>query len=242
MTRDQFVSLFFIALLIFVVYQIFRIFAPFFHAIFWGAILAFGFYPLYESLKKKLKQREGLAAFLMTVVVFLIVIPPVLILLANVAEQAIELYFSVSSFVQRGGPEELIEYLRTVSWIQAFEDQYLQWEPIKRGITDWVLSAAHTIGNFGAGQAGIITKNILFVTLNILLVFVLVFVFFKDGNKIYKFIYNVAPLEEKNKKYIFRQINETFAAVIRGQLLTSLSQAVVAGVVFWSLGQHRQDE
>jgi len=43
-------------------------------------------------------------------------------------------------------------------------------------------------------------------------------------------------LEEKNKKSIFRQINETFAAVIRGQLLTSLTQAVVAGIVFWILG------
>ena len=39
-------------------------------------------------------------------------------------------------------------------------------------------------------------------------------------------------MQEKNKKPVFFQINETFAAVIRGQLLTSLVQAFVAGVIF----------
>ena len=81
MTRDQFISLFFIALLIFVVREFFLIFTPFVRAIFWSAILAFGFYPLYQRLKDKLASNETLAAILMTVVVFLVVVPPVVLIL-----------------------------------------------------------------------------------------------------------------------------------------------------------------
>ena len=64
----------------------------------------------------------------------------------------------------------------------------------------------------------------------------LLFIFLKDGEKIYRFIYEIAPLERKNKQPLFGQINDTFSAVIRGQLLTSLTQALVAGVIFWFLG------
>ncbi|PIQ86937.1 MAG: hypothetical protein COV74_02625 [Candidatus Omnitrophica bacterium CG11_big_fil_rev_8_21_14_0_20_45_26] len=236
MTRDQFISLFFLALLVFVIYEIFQIFSPFFSSIFWGAILAFGFYPVYAWLKQKWKHHDTLAALCMTLFIFCVVIPPVVILFANLAGQAIELYLSISSYVREGGIEQLLDRVRSIHFVQNLETQVFQWEPIKRTATEWILNAAQMVGNFGAQQAGIITKNILLLVLDAFIVFVFVFVFLKDGHQIYKFIYHIAPMEEKNKKHIFNQINETFAAVIRGQLLTSLTQAIVAGFVFWFLG------
>ena len=64
----------------------------------------------------------------------------------------------------------------------------------------------------------------------------LTFIFFKHGEKIYNFIYEIAPFEKETKKALFKQINETFVAVIRGQLLTSVTQAAVAGILFTALG------
>ncbi|MBI4387888.1 MAG: AI-2E family transporter [Candidatus Omnitrophica bacterium] len=236
MTREQLISLFFIALLLFVVVEVIQIFSPFFTAIFWGAIIAFAFYPLYQNLKRPLKKRETLAAALMTILIFLVVVPPVVFLLINLAGQAIELYNLVSSYVREGGLERLIEQVRSFAWIQSIEAKLFQWEPVKLQMTEWLLNLARTVGNFGAGQIGDLTKNFFFIVLNVFLTYVLVFVFLLDGEKIYSFFYGLAPLETKNKKYIFGQINETFSAVIRGQLLTSLAQAMIAGIVFWALG------
>lgn len=235
MTREQFISLFFIGLLLFVVHEIFLIFSPFVQAIFWSGILAFGFYPLYQKLKERWITQEMVASLVMTVLIFLIVLPPVLLVLVNVAAQAIQLYHDASSYVREGQLEKLIDQIRAVPFIQNAETRLFQWEPVKESITAWILSTARAIGNFATGQVGTITKNIFTSALNILLMSFLLFVFLKDGEKIYQFIYEIAPLEKKNKRAIFSQINDTFAAVIRGQLLTSLTQAVVAGFIFWIL-------
>ncbi len=237
MTRDQLVSLFFIALLVFVVYEIFLIFSPFVQAIFWSAILAFAFYPLYQRLKRSaiFKPHETLTAVLMTILIFLLVIPPVVMLIISLADQTINFYQMAIDFVRRGEIERLIDQVRSFSMIQRIETRLFQWEPLKENATTWIISSTGEIGNFAAAQAATLTKNILLNSLNVLFMTFLLFVFLKDGQKIYQFIYQIAPLEERTKRSIFRQINGTFEAVIRGQILTSLVQATVAGTIFWIL-------
>ena len=236
MTRDQFISLFFIALLLLVVHQILMILSPFFRAIFWSAILAFGFYPLYGKLKLRLKTHETVAAFVMTVLIFLLVVPPVVLLLLNLTTQAIGLYQSAAAYVREGQLEKLIDQIRSTALIQKIEVQIFQWGPFKENVTAWLLKSTRAIGQFAAAQAGTLTKNLLLVSLNTFLMLILLFVFLRDGEKIYDFIYQIAPLEPRTKKSVFAQVNETFSAVIRGQLLTSLTQALVGGLIFWILG------
>lgn len=235
MTRDQIVSLFFIALLVFVVYEVAKIFSIFYRAIFWGGVLAFAFYPLYLGLTKRLRMSPVIASLVMTVTIFLVVVPPVLWIGAGLAAQAIELYQSVVASVRAGRLDAFIEKIHALSFVQQIEDRYFNWEPFKQSVIEWVIASARAIGNFGAAQAGQLTKGVLFMVLNLFLTFILVFVFLLDGEKIYRFVYRIAPLEEANKKFIFGQINECMAAVIRGQLLTSLVQGTAAGFVFWFL-------
>ena len=235
MTREKFISYFFIVLLIFVVYQVFLIFSPFFHAIFWSAILSFSFYPLYIRLKRFIPN-ETWAAILMTIVIFLVVVPPVVFLIVNITNQAIELYQTTLDYIRAGGLEKLVEQLRSLSFIRNLEAKIVAWEPLKENASAWLLSSAKNIGNFAAAQAGTLTKNLFLIFLNTIFMTFLIFVFLRDGKKIYGSIYQLAPLDEKNKKSIFERINETFAAVIRGQLLTSIVQALVAGIGFGLIG------
>lgn len=235
MKRDQFISLFFIALLVFVIYQICLIFSPFVRAVFWSAILAFVFFPIFERLKRRLRTHDTLAATIMTLLIFLIVIPPVVILIINVTEQAFELYQSASDYVRQGNLEKLIENLRSMAFVQNIEARVVEWEPLQESAKTWILNSSRAVGNFAATQAATLTKNLLLVSLNVLMMVFLVFVFLKDGDKIYRFFYQIAPMEEAHKKSIFNQISETFSAVIRGQLLTALTQAILAGIAFWIL-------
>jgi len=237
MTRDQFISIFFIALLIFVVYQIFHIFSPFVRAIFWASILVFACYPIYIKLRKALDNRSFLAAVLMTLALFLITVPTGIFITYNITGQAIELYQSASDYVREGRLEQLIEQVKASTIFQNLTNNAIfQWEPLKQDVSEWVLNTARTVGNFAMLQSSVVTRNIFLVFLNVLLTFVLVFVLFKDGEKVYEFIYQITPLEKASKKNIFGQINETFSAVIRGQLLTAVAQASIAGIIFWILG------
>ncbi|MBI3314037.1 MAG: AI-2E family transporter [Candidatus Omnitrophica bacterium] len=236
MTKDQFIASCFIALLVFVVYQIFQIFAPFVQSIFWAAILAFAFYPVYEYLEKKLKWNDALTAIITTALIFLMIVPPLVLLIISISSQAIDLYQSISNYIRDGHLEKTVDQIHTWAVVQKIETDVFQWEPFKQSTTEWILTSAKNIVNSTAAQVGVITKNIFLVILNISMTVFLIFIFLKDGKQIYAFIYQIAPLEERNKKYIFRQINDTCAAVIRGQLLTSLTQATVAGFLFWILG------
>lgn len=236
MKREQFISFFFIAALIFVIYQIFCIFAPFFTSIFWSGILAFSFYPVYARLKKKFPKQNNVIALLMTLAVFLIVIPPFVIILINMAKQAVEFSQWAYNFIREGRIEILIEKIRTFSWFQNIESHVFQWEPLKNNVSDWLLGLAKALGNVTAAHMGTLTKNAFFVLLNLFFMVFLTFIFFKHGERIYTFIYEISPFERETKKALFRQIHETFIAVIRGQLLTSLVQAAAAGLVYWVLG------
>lgn len=236
MTRDQFIRSFFIVLLVFIVYQAFLIFSPFYKSIFWAGILSFAFFPVYERVRKALGKRDTLAALLTTIIIMFVVIPPVVYIIFNLAAQAIQLYQVASDYVREGRLELLVERVRTLQAIQNLQARTEIWTPIKDNLGSWMLRASKELGNFTALQVGVITKNVFFITFNLLFSMVLVFIFLRDGEKIYNFVYHVAPLEEKNKKPLFKQINDTFTAVIRGQLLTAIVQAVVAGILFWLVG------
>lgn len=236
MTRHKLISLFFIALLVFVVYQAFLIFSPFLRAIFWSAILAFGFYPLYSDLKRILHSHPGVAAFLTTLMIVLLVVPPIVIMIAKVGGQAVELYHTLSVAIQRGELEGLVDHIRALPPVSFIEAHFFQQDTLKSHLTGWLLDTAKAIGSLATEQAITITKNILFVILNVLLTLLLVFVFLRYGESIYRFVYRLVPLEERNKRIMFKQINDTLSAVIRGQMLTSLAQSLLAGLVFWVLG------
>ncbi|MCB9799371.1 MAG: AI-2E family transporter [Candidatus Omnitrophica bacterium] len=236
MTRDQIISLFFLALLIFVIMQVCSILAPFMTSIFWAAILAFGFYPLYAKIKNTTKMPEIPASILMTFLIFLIVIPPLILVVVNITGQTIELYQTALDYVRQGRLEKLINELRSFSLVQSIETHLFQWEIVQQTASSWLLNTTKNLGNYTAAQVGTITKNIVFISLNGMMMTFLVFIFLKDGGKIHTFIYDAAPLENKNKSFIFAQIHDVFSAVIRGQLLTSVVQSMLAGTMFWFLG------
>jgi len=236
MKREQFISFFFIGILGFIIYEVFCIFAPFFTAIFWAAILAFAFYPLYEKLRRAFPKRNNSIALLMTVMVFLVVVPPLIMILINMTTQIIEFSQWAYSYVRDGKLEQLVEQVRGLPWFQNIQTHIFASQAVKESLSSWFLAATKTLGNLAATQAGTITKNLFFVLLNVFFMSFLTFIFFKHGEKIYHFVYEIAPFEKETKKALFKQIHETFVAVIRGQLLTSVTQAAVAGILFTSLG------
>lgn len=236
MNRSQFAAYFFIGLLVFVIWQVLAIFAPFSQSFFWASVISFAFYPVYDWLRRKMAPYETLAAILMTFIIFLVVIPPFILLIINLTSQAIELYQRVSDYIRQGELAALMDRIRETYLVQKLEAKVLEWEPLKQNATEWLLNSSRALGNFAATQAGVWTKNIFFIFLNMCFMFVLIFIFLKDGRRIYGFIYEILPLEENHKHLVSEKISETFAAVIRGQLLTGFVQATIAGTVFGLLG------
>lgn len=235
MKREQFISFFFIGILAYIIYEVFNIFAPFFTAIFWAAILAFAFYPIYEKLRSRFPKQKNSIALLMTIGVFLVVVPPLIFVVVNMTTQIIEFSQWAYGYVREGKLEQLIEQVRGLSWFQNIQSHIGESQTLQDTLSSWLLGTTKNLGNLAAAQAGTFTRNIFFIFLNVFFMSFLTFVFFKHGDRIYNFIYEIAPFEKDTKKALFDQIHETFVAVIRGQLLTSVTQATIAGILFTAL-------
>jgi predicted PurR-regulated permease PerM len=237
MNRVQLISIFFIALLIYALVSVLLILSPFLQPIFWGIVIAFALYPVYEKMLSWTKQNQGLSAGLITLLVLFALTPIAVLLLGLAAKEAVHLYSWLASFIENGGAESLFAKIRSLSMIQKIENSHLiQWDAVGQQLKGWVLNSAGILGNFLFKHATILTKNVLSALFNFFLMFFLIFFFLRDGKKIYSFIYEITPLDEASKEKIFGQLSETFSATLRGQLFTGIAQALILGLVFWILG------
>ena len=235
MQREPFVSYFFIGLFLFILYQLALIISPFFTASFLAAILAFAFYPLYTIVLKIRRVRPSLAALITTVAVVLIVVLPATFLLITLMQEAVELYQRVNRAIGEGQLDLLVTHIRqalSAEWVQRL---WTRWGLVEENVTETVLKAAKSIGNFSAVRLATLTKNIFGWMFNFFLITILLFFFLRDGKHLHDMVFQLLPLSEKTKKTLFAKINETFSAVIRGQLVTSLVQAILTGTTFWLL-------
>ena len=211
------------------------IFSPFFTAVSWAAILAFAFYPLHQYVMDKTRLNASVSSLLVTTVVVIIVVLPSAIVLVSLMREAIDLFNEILYQISSGKLESFILRVRdtaTHEWTRQF---WLTWDPLRKEISDTILQSAKGLGNFAAFQLATFTKNFLIWIVNLVLIAFLLFFFFKDGKTIYEFIYGLIPMQKKNKEVLSKKINETFAAVIRGQFVTCLVQASIAGFTYWFL-------
>lgn len=236
MNRRQLVSIFFIVLLVYILFSVLLILSPFLNPIFWGMVIAFAFYPLYEKALKWTKQNHNLAAGLVTCLTLFAFTPLVVLVISMAARETVHLYGWLADFIQNGGAESFFQKVRDLAFVKRIEASHLvQWETLGTELKAWVLNSAGILGNFLLKHATLLTKNLVQGVFNFFLMFFLVFFFLRDGRRIFRFIHEITPLDEHNKNEIFQQLSETFSAVLRGQLFTGLAQAVILGTVFWAL-------
>ncbi len=209
---------------------------PFMSPMFWAAIVAFAFYPLHTRLRKRLGGHENRSALATTSLILLLIVPLSVYVLLSVASESFKFYNMLIDFVTTHKLELMIDQVRSMPFVRKIENLALQWDITHDNYRSWIISSARSIGNYAVLKAGAITREALFLPLHFFLTIFLVFFFLRDGGKIYRFVYDATPMEEEHKRDVFRQITDTFEAVIRGQLLTAFAQAVTAYIIFLALG------
>ena len=236
MNRDQIIAGFFFILFLFVLYQLFLIFSPFFKSVFWAGILAFVFYPLHKKLLKLTGNRSTVASVISTLLVLIVVLPIAGFIIYSIIVEGAKLYDLASETFTTANIKEFLNYLRNLEPISKILDTVFKYEELQSNLTAYLLGSAKFIGNYATGLLAEATKNVLIIFVHVLLVIFLIFFFFADGGKMVDYIKEVLPMERKHKNAVVDKISETLSAVIRGQFMTAFIQGGVAGFMFWILG------
>jgi predicted PurR-regulated permease PerM len=200
--------------------------------VFWAAVFAVLFQPLFLWLKRRLRGRRTLAALVTTLAVVFAVLVPSALLLAAVAQQALWLYNRIASGeANLQAPIDFVE--RHLPTLTAFLGEY------GVGVAQLRVSlegAAIFGTQYIATRALAFGQNVLFAAIFFLLMLYLLFFFFRDGDRILRGSMRALPMGDLREKRLLAKFAQVARATVKGTLVVAVVQGVLGGVLFSLVG------
>lgn len=227
-TRSHIFAAVFFAVFIFLLYQTARLLAPFSGALLWSAVLALALHPLYRKVLMLLRGRASAAAMVMTVVTLLAVIGPMLALLFVLATQAVDLYQRISEGIASGSVAALL------AKFSAFVSEKVAALPLLEGfdIKGTLMKGIAQVSSTLASDLGSLLRNTAFLAMNLTIMLIALFFFFRNGEQYYRSAMELLPFTHAQKQSIAQKFYDTFTAVINGVFLIAVGQGIMTGIGF----------
>jgi len=230
--RENIFAAAFIAILITLLWLIFTILEPFWHDFMWALILALTCYPLFTRLKSLFRGRGGLAALLLTLLIFIALVLPGSFILMNLGQEAKDAYRALSkiSFSEKG---LLLAKKIRGSGLQPFLERWgIEPEQTEALLLNGIASGLRDVPKMIGERVSAIFKNLALFGLHVLFVMVALFFFFRDGSRYAHFLVGLLPLERPYQERVVGAFSKTVTAVVRGMFVTAFAQGVLAGAGF----------
>ncbi|KAA8551682.1 MULTISPECIES: AI-2E family transporter [Pseudomonas] len=211
----------------------FWVMAPFWSALFWGAVLAFASWPLMVLLTRWLGGRESLAAGILTLGWMLLVAVPLVWLGFNLADHVRDAVALIKDIQVDGLPEAptwlgAIPFVgeRLVGMWNSIDEQgaalMVSLKPYLGQVGNWLLARSAQIGG-----------GILELTLSL----VFVFFFYRDGPRLAMFVHRLLErLIGDRAGYYIELVAGTVQRVVNGVIGTAAAQALLALIGFLIAG------
>lgn len=234
MTREQLFAVFFFAVLGFLIYEVYRVFAFFLTAFAWAAVLTLVLFPVYRALLARLR-RPSLSAALMTLLVSTLLIGPLVTLTGVAIGQGQGFYQVLQQKAASGEARAWFESLRNNRLGKLAERLLPHDLEGSLDLSDLGVQGAQKGTALLISELGGIARNVASFVFNVLITLVMLFFFFRDGRKLYLAFRDLLPMEPEHKDAIFGRLYETLSAVVQGMVFTSVLQGLAAGLAFWAL-------
>ena len=223
---------FFVGLAIFVGYLLLLVLQPFAGSMAWAIFLAFILFPLQRWLTRKLGNRPGTSAGLITGLTPFALLTPLTLLglaFANQARALIDylrgqnLHLDSSILLQA-------ENYPVIGPVARFAREELQ---VSAGdIQDWVTRAAEAaLRHVGALGSGIVL-GALGTLIGFFFMLFLLFFFLRDGASMFSRLKRLIPVPEEHREQLFDHLASVTRGVFYGTGLTAVVQGVLVGIGF----------
>jgi len=212
--------IFFFLLLLSASVFVYFIYKPFFQVIFVSAIFATLLHPLYDRTAELFKGRRTLAAasIVFAAIVFLAI--PLSFIGSQIFNDATDLYFNVQE--------------NSGSFLNGFT--HTAEVPIQRIIPDFKLDLRATVSNLAGAllsNLGPFVSGTAFALVQIILTFITLYYFLKNGERFIAQIKRFSPLDDAYDQEILNAIKQTIFSVLRGSMFISAIQGSLVGFGFY---------
>jgi predicted PurR-regulated permease PerM len=207
---------------------------PFFGAVCWAVFITLVFWPLHQRFLRGSHGRRNMAALATLTVILLIVILPMALLGASVAQEA-----SMVVEQLRSGKIQISDYfLRFVNALPEWARSILH----RFGMADLQLLQQKIMATIGtSGQAltsrvvGIGAVTLDFVVAFFVMLYIMFFLF-RDGEQLTRSIARAIPLHPQHTRRLFTQFATVVRATVKGNVVVALVQGALGALAFWVLG------
>lgn len=207
---------------------------PFYAAVFWAAVLAIVFAPLYRGLSRLLRGRCTLAALAATLIILVMVIMPLGLIAALLLQEGFELYERL-----RSGELNVGRYLQQIldalpAWLTGLLERFglSSLSDMRDRLSTGLTKGIQVI----AGQALNVGQNTLDFIVGFFIMLYLLFFFLRDGGELMRRIRNAVPLREELQRNLFGKFTTVIRATVKGNIVVALLQGALGGLIFWIMG------
>jgi len=213
----KYVSFGFIILLLILTFFILK---PFFVSILSAAILAYIFYPLYKLMRKYIKN-ESVSSLIVCFLILVLFIVPLFLVLNMLTKQIIGFYYTASDFLTNN----TFDISTITSFIYDKTGFQIDIGSILLSISGYLIS---WLKNFFA--------SLPMKLLGLIVTIMLLYFFFRDGERIIDYVKKFIPLNKKNKEKVFNEIGSVTNAIVFGQVLAAVAQGILGIIGFYIFG------
>ncbi len=221
MNKDILQRYFFVGLLLIVTVIVFFIFSPFLEVLVLSAIFGVVLTPIHRKISKQLGGKEGFSAFIVVLLFAIVFIVPFTFLAIQVLGESKDLYLQLTNHSE-------IDYIQKITTVLE--------KPIQKFYPAFSLD----IGGFASLGANFITSHltsilssVLSITTGILLIFISIFFFLRDGKKFKEILIDLSPLSDKYDEQIFIKLKNTIIATVKGVIMVAIVQGILTGIGLW---------
>jgi predicted PurR-regulated permease PerM len=200
--------------------------------VFWAAVFAMLFQPLFLRLLALLRGRRSFAAAAATLTVVVVVLVPAGLLVGALAQQGLSLYQRIASGeINADAVVRFVE--RSVPALTRVATRY--GVDVDR-VRDSIQGAAGSVTQYVAGTALAVGQNALTLAVLFGLMLYFLFFFFRDGERIVQALVRAIPMGDARERRLFRKIAEVSRATVKGTIVVAAVQGAVGGVLFALVG------
>ncbi len=221
-TRVRAIALAFLAAI--GIYLCYRLAQPCIPSLVWAGALALIFTPLQRWLEARVKRRNLAAAFSLVIVGLLVVVPATWFA-QKLAEQATAVPQIVQKQLAAGkwhiNGEQHPHMAHIVGWL---ERQVTSPENATMAST-WLKAMLSRLA-----------KESVLAVVQVSLTLYFLFYLLRDRDRVIKTLRSFLPLNDTDTDTLFRRVDDTIHATLRGMVALSALQGLLGGLMFWALG------
>lgn len=221
--------LFFVILLA-VTVAVFFIMKPFIYAIFWAAILAGLFMPVYKRVERKL-QRPTLSATLVLILICLIFILPFGFIISLLFKESMSIYQGIANDNSQINiyVEKLMELIKHNPYTESLnlDDAVL---------TEKITEISKNVAGYFFESLKSFTQNTLQFFIQVGVMLYALFYFIRDGGRFREQILRLLPLEDDRDRILLARFQKTANSTLKVTLIIGGIQGILGGLLFLVTG------